>query len=239
MFIIRTIKYIYSNIQKFLMKKKATEKQVIQQAKKTDLSTKYPLFLLLAFIVVLIWSGINPHDYFTWFLEVIPALIGLTILLATYKRFKFTNLTYTFIFIQACILCLGGHTTYAEMPLFNWLRDTFDLQRNYYDRVGHFFQGFTPALVAYEILLRKKIFAKLKWIPFTVVCICLAASAFYEFFEWGTAVAIGSAADAFLGTQGDVWDTQWDMFMALWGALLAMLLLRRQLDKAIAEKFPD
>jgi putative membrane protein len=207
--------------------------------KQNYLSNRYPLFLLIAFLVVLLWSGIKPHDYFTWFLEVIPAVIAVIILIATYKKFRFTNLTYTFIFIQAVILCIGGHTTYAEMPLFNWLRDTFDLQRNYYDRVGHFFQGFTPALVAYEILLRKKIMQKLVWVPFMVVCICLAASAFYEFFEWGTAVAIGEAADAFLGTQGDVWDTQWDMFMAFWGALLAMLLLRKRLATEIAEKFQE
>jgi uncharacterized membrane protein YjdF len=130
-------------------------------------SKNYHFFLLISFLLILLWSGINPHNYFVWFLDVIPAVIGVIILLATYKKFKFSDITYTFIFIQATILCIGGHTTYTEVPLFNWLTDTFFLQRNYSDRVGHFFQGFTPALIVYEIILRKKIFQKL--IPFVVM----------------------------------------------------------------------
>lgn len=200
-------------------------------------SKYFHLSLLVSFILILIWSAINPKSYSTWFLEVIPAIIGITILLIIYKRFKFSNITYFFIFIEAVILAIGGHTTYAEMPLFNWLRDTFDLSRNYYDRVGHFFQGFTPALISSEILIRKKVLKKENWLPVIVVCICLAISACYEFFEWGVALAIGESAEAFLGTQGDVWDTQWDMFLALVGAVSAMLFLRKAQRKKIEEEY--
>ena len=191
-------------------------------------NTKFHLTLLSLFTIIFIWSAINPHDYFTWALEVLPAVIALLILWYTYDKFKFSNTTYFFIFIQASILCIGGHYTYAQVPLFNWIRDAFDFSRNHFDRLGHFFQGFTPALVACELLIRKKVLNKINWTPFVVISICLAISASYEFVEWGTAVSTGSAATAFLGTQGDVWDTQWDMFMALIGASTAMLIYFRK-----------
>ena len=172
-------------------------------------TSERPVMILLSagLAAVLVWSGIHPRDTFTWFLEVLPALLGVGILAATYSRFRFSLLVYVLISLHAVILMVGGHYTYAEMPVFNWLRDAFALSRNHYDRVGHFAQGFVPAIIAREVLL------------------CLAASADYEFFEWWVAVAVGQAADAFLGTQGDVWDTQWDMFMALIGAVTALLTL--------------
>lgn len=182
--------------------------------------------LLGILLVALIWSVINPNDLFTWVLEVLPALIGLVIILMTYNRFRLTNLVYVLILVHAIILVIGGHYTYAEMPLFNWLRDTFHLARNYYDRLGHFAQGFVPAIISREILLRKSPLKRGKLLSFLVISICLAISASYELIEWGVAEATGSAADAFLGTQGDVWDTQWDMLLALCGAVISLLTLR-------------
>jgi putative membrane protein len=189
--------------------------------------------LLAVFLTVSVWSVINPRDLFTWFLEVLPALIGLVVIIATYKRFRLTTLLYVLICIHATILLIGGHYTYAEMPLFNWLRDTFSLGRNYYDRLGHLAQGFIPAMIAREVLLRLTPLRRGKMLFFIIVCICLAISAFYEFIEWWVAVASGSAADAFLGTQGDVWDTQWDMFFAFCGAILALLTLSKYHDKQL------
>ncbi len=186
--------------------------------------------LLAVFVLVMSWSAWQPHDYFTWFLEVAPAMIGLAIILATYKRFRLTDLAYMLILLHTIILMIGGHYTYAEMPLFNWLRDSFDLTRNYYDRVGHIAQGFIPAIVAREILIRLSPLAQGKWLFFIVTCICLAISAFYEMIEWWVAVSSGDDAVAFLATQGDVWDTQWDMFLALLGAISAQLLLSRLHD---------
>ena len=184
------------------------------------------LILLLAGLsAVLVWSGIHPRDTFTWFLEVLPALLGVGILAATYPRFRFSMLVYVLVSLHAVILMVGGHYTYAEMPAFNWLRDAFALSRNHYDRVGHFAQGFVPAIIAREILLRLSPLRRGKLLFFIVVSICLAASAAYEFIEWWVSLAVGSAAYAFLGTQGDVWDTQWDMFMALVGAVIALLSL--------------
>ncbi len=191
---------------------------------------RYHLFLLAAFMLVLGWSAWRPHDYFTWILEVFPALIGLLILLLTYRRFRLTDLSYTLILIHSVILMIGGHYTYAEMPLFNWLRDSFDLARNYYDRVGHVAQGFIPAIIAREILLRLSPLKPGKWLFFIVTCICLAISAFYELLEWWVALASGDEAVAFLATQGDVWDTQWDMFLALISAMASLLLLGRYHD---------
>ncbi len=189
--------------------------------------------LLAVFLTVSVWSVINPRDLFTWFLEVLPALIGLVVIIATYKRFRLTTLLYVLICIHATILLIGGHYTYAEMPLFNWLRDTFGLGRNYYDRLGHLAQGFIPAMIAREVLLRLTPLRRGKMLFFIIVCICLAISAFYEFIEWWVAVASGSAADAFLGTQGDVWDTQWDMFFAFCGAISALLTLSKYHDKQL------
>ena len=187
--------------------------------------------LLLIFFVVMIWSVINPKDLFTWLLEVFPALIGLVVIIFTYNRFRMTNLVYFLVLVHAIILIVGGHYTYAEMPMFNWLRDTFHLDRNYYDRLGHFAQGFIPAIIVREILLRKAGLDRGKLLSFITISICLAISASYELVEWGVAEATGSAAEAFLGTQGDVWDTQWDMFMALWGATISLVSMSNLHDK--------
>ncbi|MBM4160645.1 MAG: DUF2238 domain-containing protein [Ignavibacteria bacterium] len=194
--------------------------------------------LLLSFAAILVWSIINPRDLFTWFLEVLPAIVGVIVIVATYNRFRMTTLVYSLVWLHAIVLIVGGHYTYAEMPLFNWLRDTFHLDRNYYDRVGHFAQGFVPAIIAREVLLRVTPLKKGKMLSFIIICICLAISAFYEFVEWWVAVATGSAADAFLGTQGDVWDTQWDMFLAFCGASSAVLLLSRFHDSRL-QRFLD
>ncbi len=202
---------------------------------KLESSRRAPIILLVLLGLLFVWSAIGPHDYFTWFLEVLPALLGIAILWTLYPTFAFSNFTYFFVFIQATILIVGGHYTYAENPAFNWLKEAFSLNRNHYDRLGHFFQGFTPALIAREYLIRNFIVAKPKWLPFFVVCICLAASAAYELFEWWVALYSGEAASAFLGTQGDVWDTQWDMFMALIGALTALLFFTGRQDKSMAE----
>lgn len=198
---------------------------------KSDSGQRLHIALLVSFIAIFIWSVINPKDLFTWFLEVLPAVIGLVVILLTYNRFRLTAPLYILIWIHAIILVIGGHYTYAEMPLFNWLRDTYGLARNYYDRVGHLAQGFIPAIIAREILLRKSPLKPGKMLSFIVVSICLAISASYEFIEWGVAEATGSAADAFLGTQGDVWDTQWDMFLALCGSILSLTLMSKLHDK--------
>lgn len=190
--------------------------------------------LLASFLAILAWSGIGPRDRFTWYLEVAPAVIGAMVLGALYPRFRFTDLVYTLIWMHAVVLMVGGHYTYAEMPLFNWLRDALHLDRNYYDRVGHFFQGFVPAMIAREVLIRNSPLQPGKWLFFLVVCVALAISAVYEFTEWWVAVATGEAADAFLATQGDVWDTQWDMFLAMSGAILAQLFLSRVHDRELA-----
>ena len=180
---------------------------------------------LFIYFITLIWSAINPVDYFTWFLEVIPALIGLVILGMSYKKFPLTRLAYILILVHCVILMVGGHYTYAKVPLFDWIKDFFELGRNNYDKIGHFAQGFIPAIVAREILIRKKVVNSSGWLSFLVVCFCLAFSAFYELIEWWVAVSTGESAEAFLGTQGYVWDTQSDMALALFGAVTALLLL--------------
>lgn len=193
------------------------------------------LFPLLAVLAVLLWSGIAPKDRFTWWLEVAPALIGLPIVLLTHKRFPLTPLAYTLLAIHACILMVGGKYTYAEVPLGFWVRDLLGWTRNNYDRLGHLAQGFVPAIVAREILLRTSPLRRGKWLTFLVLCFCLALSAVYELVEWGTAVSTGTAADAFLGTQGDPWDTQEDMLMAGIGAALSLMLLSRFHDRQLAK----
>lgn len=182
---------------------------------------------VLIFSAVLAWSGIHPKDYATWFLEVAPALIGVVVLGATYNNFRLTPLSYILILIHSIILMVGGHYTYAEVPFFDWLKEYFAMQRNNYDKVGHLAQGFIPAIIAREILLRKTVVTKAGWLHFIVVCICLAISAFYELIEWWVAILSDEAAEAFLGTQGYIWDTQSDMATALLGAVLALLLLSK------------
>ncbi|MGW4211133.1 DUF2238 domain-containing protein [Lentzea sp. NPDC004789] len=193
-----------------------------------------PLVLLALTAIALIVSGIGPYSRTTWYLEVAPVVIGAVVLVATYRRFPLTPLLYRLIFLHALVLILGGHYTYARVPLGFWLQDLLDLGRNHYDRLGHFVQGFVPAILAREILLRKTPLRPGGWLFVLVTCVCLAFSATYELVEWWTAVLGGSAADDFLGTQGDVWDTQWDMFMALLGALTAQLTLARAHDRQLA-----
>lgn len=194
---------------------------------------KFHLTLLLVFGLVLIWSAIEPKDYFTWFLEVFPALIALAILLVTYKSFPLTRLTYLLILVHCCILMVGGHYTYAEVPLFNWLKEVLHQTRNNYDKIGHFAQGFVPAIIAREILLRKQVLNKKNWLPFLVVTICVFISVLYEFLEWLVAELSGESADAFLGAQGYIWDTQADMLFAAIGAIIALLTLSRLHDKQL------
>ena len=194
---------------------------------------RYYALLLAILGAVSVWSAIQPHDRFTWYLEVFPVMIALPILLFTYKRFPFSRLAYALILVHALILLIGGHYTYAEMPLVNWLRDANGWDRKYYDRLGHVAQGFIPAIVAREILLRTSPLRPGKWLFFLVLCIALAISALYEMLEWWVAVASGSDAVAFLATQGDVWDTQWDMFLALLGALAALLVLSGWHDRSM------
>ena len=197
-------------------------------------SKHWHLALLGSFLLILLWSVIYPRSYFIWILEVFPAIVGAIVLVAIYPKVKLTMLLYCLIWLHALVLILGGHWTYAEMPLFNWLRDEYGLARNYYDRLGHVMQGAVPAIIAREILLRKGVVNGMGWLFFIVTCICLAVSAFYEFIEWWVAVFSGTAAEDFLATQGDIWDTQWDMFMALCGAIASQLLLARWHDRQLA-----
>jgi putative membrane protein len=190
--------------------------------------------LLLLFATALVWSLIHPHDYFTWILEVFPAIIGIILIIAVRKRFPLTPLVLTLLTIHAIILMVGGHYTYAEVPLGFWMERAFHLARIDYDRIGHFAQGFVPAMVAREILIRRNVVRGRGWRYFIIVSICLAISAAYELLEWRVSIATGSAGDAFLGTQGDVWDTQEDMATALVAALIAPVLLGRLHDRQLA-----
>jgi putative membrane protein len=191
--------------------------------------------LCLAFVLlVLVWSGIAPVDRFTWWLEVAPVLIALPIVVATHRRFPLTGLLTVLLAVHAAILYVGGHWTYAEVPFGFWMQRTFGFARNHYDRIGHFVQGFVPAIVAREVLIRRSPLAGSRWLPFVVISFCLAVSAFYELIEWWAALATEGGATAFLGTQGDPWDTQWDMFLALVGACTALLLLSGPHDRALA-----
>ena len=189
--------------------------------------------LLAGVVVVFVWSGWFPKDRMTWVLEVFPVIVAVPVLLATRSRFPLTTLAYCLIAVHATILMVGGKYTYAEVPLFDWIRDVFHLARNHYDRLGHFAQGFVPALVAREILLRKTPLPRGGWLFFLVTCVCLAISAAYELFEWSAAAMSGSAADAFLGTQGDSWDTQKDMLFAGIGAIVGQLTLAKTQDRQL------
>ena len=195
-------------------------------------STKRLVFVV-GFFSGLVISGIHPKDYFTWFLEVLPALLAFAVLAWTYRRFRFTDMVYLLILVECYILFIGGHYTYAEVPLFNWIRDYLGGTRNNYDKLAHFTQGFIPAMLVRELLLRFQVIARKSWLPFVVVCICVTISVLYEFFEWFMAVATGEAAEAFLGTQGYEWDTQSDMLMAMIGATVAMLTMARWQDRQI------
>jgi putative membrane protein len=198
-----------------------------------DKPSRYELALLASMTILLVWSGIHPHDRFTWWLEVAPIFIGVPVLIGLHRTLRLTPLTYTLIWLHCLILMLGGHYTYAQVPLGFWMQDALGLARNHYDRIGHFAQGFIPAMLAREIFIRRSPLGKSRWLPFLVVCFCLAFSAFYELIEFWTALAAGGAATDFLGTQGDVWDTQWDMQLALIGAIVALVTLSRFQDRQL------
>lgn len=190
-----------------------------------------PVCLLILTLLGLVASGIAPLDRATWWMEIAPVAIGIPILLLTYRRFPLTPLLYRLLTAHAFILMLGGHYTYANVPLGFWVQDVLDLSRNHYDRIGHLAQGFVPAILAREVLLRTSPLLPGRWLWIIALSLALAFSAFYELIEWWAAVLLDSTADAFLGTQGDPWDTQWDMFMALLGAACSLTLLRRIHDK--------
>jgi putative membrane protein len=197
---------------------------------------RLPLACLAVAAVATALSRVGARDPSTWLMEVAPTLLALPILVATYRRFRFTSLVYVALAIHAVILATGGHWTYAEVPLGFWIRDALGLSRNHFDRLGHLAQGFVPALVARELLLRTSPLRPGRWLAALVTLSVLGASACYEFIEWWAAVLLGQGADAFLGTQGDPWDTQWDMFMALCGALLAQATLARWQDRQLERR---
>ena len=188
---------------------------------------------LFIYFAVFIWSFLNPKDLFTWFLEVLPAIIALIVLVITYKNFRLTPLVYSLILIHCIILMVGGHYTYSEVPLFDFIKDILQQERNNYDKLGHLAQGFIPAMIAREIIIRKSIITIESWRNFFIICFCLAFSAFYELVEWWVAILSNEASNDFLGTQGYIWDTQSDMAWALFGAILALVFLRRYHDKQL------
>ncbi|PKB18584.1 DUF2238 domain-containing protein [Flavobacterium sp. 5] len=196
---------------------------------------KYIYALLSIFTATLLWSIIGAKEGFTCFLEIIPAIIGLLILALTFKKFRFTNFTYTLILIHCIILFIGGHYTYAEVPFFDYIKDVFHQSRNNYDKVGHFAQGFVPAMIIRELFIRKKVISNKSFFNFIIVCICLAISAAYEWIEWFVSIATGDGGDAFLGTQGYVWDTQSDMLFATIGSITALLVFSKTQDKELAK----
>ena len=190
--------------------------------------------MLLATLLVLLWSGINPRDRITWVFEVLPVILVLAILVPTAKSFPLSSLLYRLLFIHGLILMIGGHYTYSEVPVGYWFQETFDLSRNHYDRLGHFVQGFVPAILARELLLRKTPLVPGRWLTFLIIAVCLAFSAFYELIEWWTALLLGESADSVLGMQGDIWDSQWDMFLALLGACVSLATLSKVHDRSLA-----
>jgi putative membrane protein len=193
-----------------------------------------PPVLLVIVAVALVLTGIRPYDRLTWFLETFWVMLGIPLVLLTWRRFRLTTLLCCLVALHALVLIMGGFYTYARTPFGNWLHDVFDLSRNPYDRIGHFVQGFVPAILVREILVRRSPLGGSRWLAPLVVCACLAFSAVFEMIEWWAAVAGGSAADDFLATQGDVWDTQWDMFLALVGAITSLLLLSRWHNRQLA-----
>ena len=199
---------------------------------------KYWIFIVLFWIGFSV-SAIQPHDYFTWILEVFPALLALVVFTYTFNKFRFSTLTYVFLLIHCFILFVGGHYTYAEVPLFDWIKELFHQSRNNYDKVGHFAKGFVPEMVIREIFVRFDVIKLKSWIPVLTVCVCLSISACYEFFEWFVAVVSGQSAEAFLGTQGDIWDTQSDMLFATIGAICMVIFVAKLQDKMIALEFKN
>ena len=191
--------------------------------------------LIILFFIGLTLSAINPHDYFTWILETFPSIIGLVILIFTFNKFRFTYFTYLLILVHSYILFIGGHYTYAEVPLFGWIKDVFSQSRNNYDKLGHFAQGFIPAMIAREIFIRQNIVKLGLWLSFLTVCVCVTISVLYEFLEWFVAIASGQSADSFLGTQGYVWDTQSDMLFAMIGAICMVTFISKFHDKQIGK----
>ncbi|TSJ38850.1 DUF2238 domain-containing protein [Mucilaginibacter corticis] len=196
---------------------------------------KYCILILLFFAGLLV-SAIHPHDYFTWILEVFPAIIGFFVLIFTFRRFSFTTLTYVFILLHCFVLFIGGHYTYAQVPLFNWVKDVFHQSRNNYDKLGHFTQGFVPAMITREIFIRQNVIQKKGWIAVLTVSVCMGISMLYEFLEWFVSVTSGSSGDSFLGTQGDIWDTQSDMLFATIGAI-CMVTLFAKVHNAVIKQF--
>jgi putative membrane protein len=205
----------------------------------TKSSLRLPLVLFAVVLLGLVWSGIDPYDRLTWFLEVVPVLVAVPLLAWTARSFPLTPLAYVLIAVHALILMYGGHYTYALTPLGNWMQDVFGFTRNHYDRIGHLMQGFGPAIIARELLLRTSPLRPGKWLFALITLSILGVSACYEFTEWWAAIAGGDAAGAFLGTQGDVWDTQWDMFLAGCGAILAQVLLARVHDRQLWQLDPS
>lgn len=197
------------------------------------LSATEPRVLLGVTALVLLWSGVGPHDRLTWWLEVAPVLIGSAVCVYTFGRFRLSPVVYRLLFVHGVILMVGAHYTYARVPMGFWIQEAFGFSRNHYDRLGHLAQGFVPAILAREILLRRSPLRPGRWLFFLATCFCLAFSAFYEMLEWWTALIGGNSAESFLGTQGDIWDTQWDMFLALVGAISAQVLLARIHDRSL------
>lgn len=194
---------------------------------------KNSYLMLIVYLCFLVWSITNPKEVFTCFLEIIPAIIGLLVLVFTFKKFQFTNFTYFLILLHCIILFIGGHYTYAEVPFFDYIKETFHQSRNNYDKVGHFAQGFVPAMIIREMFIRKMVISNKSFFNFIIVCISLAISAMYEWIEWWVSLATGDSGNAFLGTQGDVWDTQSDMLFATIGAIVGLLLFSKIQDKGI------
>lgn len=190
---------------------------------------------IVLFLIGLLLSAIQPKEYFTWFLEVLPAILGFFILIFTFKKFQFTNYTYFFIVIHCIILFIGGHYTYAEVPFFEWIKETFEQSRNNYDKIGHFAQGFVPAMIIRELFIRKNVIANTSYFNFIIVSICLAISAAYEWIEWWVSISTGEGGDAFLGTQGYVWDTQSDMLLATIGAVCMVSFFSKSQDISISK----
>jgi len=196
---------------------------------------KFHLLLLVSLFLILIWSAINPRDYFTWFLEVLPVLIGVAILIYTYRRFRFTNLVYILIWLHCIVLIIGGKYTYAQNPLFEYFKEIFGWTRNNYDKLGHFIQGFTPALISRELFIRRRAVNGKGYTFSLSVAVPLAFAALYEIFEWLMAIVSGEKVEGFLGTQGYFWDTQTDLFMCLVGSFIALIFLGNLHDRQIAE----